>query len=244
MTKYTFMVCPHDTIHNPERWYELERYFIARLGTEVLFEMAIDFLDFQENVPKADIVYTNPSDRISILKAHGYVPVARPMNTYDEVVLVASTEVANPSINSLQGAEIATVTSLIPTHLSFDLLHRQGIKAGALHHKESWQAVISSVWNHEVEFGFVYKDTYDHLSDHGKSLINMFYVSDERKAFHTLEISPRLADRKSEIEQLLLGMDADAAGQTLLQTLDIEKWLPVTDEEMGIMEQLMSIELT
>lgn len=241
MSKLTMMVCPHDTVHEPERWYRLEQYLMARLGLEIQFELSLDAADFSESVTRSQIVYTNPSDRIKHLVGLGYVSVARPRDLYDEVVFVANSEIATPSLASLHGAAIATVTSLMPTSLALSVLEREGIQPGSLVHKDSWQSVISAVWNKEAEFGFVYKDTYDSLSEHGKGLVQMFAASDEKQAYHTLEISPALADQKAAIGQVLFAMHENAEGQAILAALNVGQWLPIAPEELARMGKLMQM---
>lgn len=243
MTKLMMMVCPHDTIHEPERWYRLEQYLMQRLGTEVQFELSLDAVDFRENLPKAAIVYSNPTDQVAVLRDKGYLPIARPADQYDEVVFVANTDVATPTLEALQGAEIATVPALMPTYVAMHLLQDKGIQPAALHHKESWQGVISSIWGGDVRFGFIYKDTYDALSEQGKGMVHAFATSDTQKAYHTLNISPALAERKDEIAQLVLGMHNDAAGKELLTTLGIPQWLPVAESDLATMAAMMDMPL-
>jgi hypothetical protein len=233
------MVCPHDTVKEPERWYRLEHYLIHHLGVDIQFDISLDAIDFETNLEHADIVYTNPSDKLRILAPKGFVSVARPANLYDETVLVANTEVEAPTLEALQGADIATVKSLMPTRIAFHLLSQKGITPGTIHDKDSWLSVISSVWNKEVEFGFVYKDTYNNLSDQGKAMIQVFATTNEQKAFHTIDIGPKLLDRQAEVEQIFLHMDADEQGREVLNELGIEKWLAVPQESITLMEQIM-----
>lgn len=238
MSTFTMMVCPHDTVKEPERWYRMEQYLIQKLGIEIQFTIALDAVDFRENLHQADIVYTNPSDRLDILVPQGFMPIAKPTNTHDEAVFVASTTISNPTLESLQGADIVTVKSLIATHIALHMLHSQGITPASIVDKDSWLSVISCVWNEEVPFGIVYKDTYDNLSDQGKGMVNVFATTNEQKVFHTIDISPKLADRKEEISQVLLGMDTDEQGQSVLNDLGIAKWLPVSPEELAFMERI------
>lgn len=235
MSRFTFMVCPHDTVHNPDRWYELVQYLVHHLSIEMQFNVSLDFEDFHEHLPEADMVYANPTDGLKLMVQQGFLPLVRPINLYDEAVLIANTEIVNPTIEALQGAQIATVTNLIPTKIALHMLARHSIQPAGLLNKDSWQAVISSVWNREVDFGIVYKDTFDSLSEHGKGLVNAFATSDERVAFHSIFIAPKLADRQAELQGLLLGMDTEADGQAVLTDLQIAKWLPVTSEEIGEM---------
>lgn len=240
MNKFTFMVCPHDTVHNPERWYRFEQYLIQKLNLEMQFDISLDMADFQENLLKSHIVYTNPSDRMNLLTNQGYVPLVKPLNIFDEAIFVASAELASPTLESLQGAKLATVQGSIVTSIALHMLKERGIAPGDIEGRDSWLAVISSIWNGQVEFGIVYKDTYAVLSDQSKGMVQVLATSDVRKAFHTIDISPVLADRQQEICAVLLGMDGDEQGRSVLGELGIEKWQPVTADELATMQQIMA----
>lgn len=233
------MVCPHDTIHEPERWYCLERYIIRHLGVTMQCELSLDFADFRENLHKADIVYVNPSDRLKLLADHGYVSIARPEALYDEVVFITNTEIEQPSIELFRGADVVTVTTLILTPLAVQVLREQGIQIGNLRHKDSWQGVVSSVWKREFEVGFLSKDVYDRLSEHGRSLVTVVGTSDIRQAYHTIDISPRLVPRQAEIEQLFWQMHNDPEGREIVEALAVGRWLPVDPAELTRMADLM-----
>jgi ABC-type phosphate/phosphonate transport system substrate-binding protein len=243
MSALTLMICPHDTIHEPERWYHLEKYLAQKLGIDVQFEMSLDFPDFHANIAKADIIYTNPTDHLNILSPKGYLPLVRPADLCDEAVFITNTETANPTLESLQGVELATVKELIQTRVALHALQLKGIAPGSLHHRDSWQGVISGIWNGEVQYGIVYKDTFDHLSEHGKSMVNAFASTNEGIAYHTIDIGPNLADRKDEIAQVFLAMDSDEEGRTVLKELDIAKWVSVQQAELDKMAELMAMDL-
>ncbi len=242
MSTFTFMVCPHDTVKEPDRWYRLEQQLIQQLGLEMQFELSLDFQDFHANLGKADIVYANPGDTLKLMQQQ-FVPLVRPQDKYDEAVFVASTELSAPTLESLSGAEIATVKSQIPTRIALHMLHERGIVPGALHDKDSWLSVISEVWNRAADYGIVYKDTYDNLSDQGKGMVQAIAESQERKAFHSIAIGPKLHDKQQEITAMLLAMDTDEKGKEVLAELSIAKWLPVTPEELAGMQQVMEMEV-
>lgn len=135
---------------------------------------------------------------------------------------------------------IATVHHLLPTNIGLYLLKNNSITPAGLIHHESWLSVIRSVWQNEVGYGIVYKDTYDELSDQGQAMTTLFYTSSEKMAFHSILISPALHDRKSKIEAVFLAMDSHPVGQDVLDEMPrIDKWLPVTTDELATMRHLI-----
>ncbi len=240
MGKITLMVCPHDTANGPEGWYRLAQYLHQQLAVEVHFELALDFQDFHQHLDMADMVYVNPTDALSLIDTKGFMPLVRPLDGYDEMVFVANTDIANPELAALEGQVIATVQHVLPTNIALYLLKHHAITPAELIHHESWLSVIRSVWQNEVSYGIVYKDTYDELSEQGKAMIHPFFTSNEKMAFHTIAISPALQERQSQVADVLLAMDRDATGQDVLAELPrINKWLPVTADELTAMRHLI-----
>lgn len=242
MTKLTMMVCPHDTVKEPDRWYRLEQYLVQKLGTEMQFELSLDFEDFHANLNNAHVAFLNPMDCLKMRK-QGYLPLVRIDGNYDEAVLVASTEVASPTVAMLQGETLASVESQIPTKIALMMLKNNGVAPAGILNKDSWLSVMSGIWNGEATFGIVYKDTYDNLSDQGKSMVQFVAESNEQHAFHCFSIAPSLADRADEITALLTEMHNDPQGQEVLQELGIPRWVQITQAELDQMEQLMTMSI-
>ncbi len=241
MNQITLMVCPHDTARGPEGWYRLAQYVTKKLEISVRFELSIDFEDFHAGLSAATMVYGNPTDSFRLIQEQGYIPLVRPAGLYDEVVFVAKTDVANPTIESLQGESIATVKKLLPTKIALRMLERHSVIPGDLLDCASWLSVIRSVFQGDVRYGIVYKDTYDELSDQGKSMVNMFATSDEKVAFHCINIAPSLATHQHEIETIFLHMDADPDGREVLGELQyISKWVAVTTADCDNMKELVA----
>ncbi len=242
MTSAMMMVCPHDTVHNPDRWFRLEQYLVQHLGIELQFELSLDFADFHENVANATLAYLNPNDCLDLRSEHGFVPLVRAAGQHDEAVFVASPDVASPTLASIAGQPLVTVTSALPTRIGLHMLHEAGIHPSALLNHDNWQAVVSAIFREEAQFGILYKDSYDHLSDQGKSMAIPFATSDAQKAFHCLSVAPSLAARAADITATLTAMHTDPAGKEVLAELEVSQWVPITDEALTAMEALLHMD--
>lgn len=239
MSKLTLMICPHDTAKNPDRWFRFVQYLNHHFALGVHLEISVDFKDFHQNLKAADLVYANPADTIHLIEEQGFSPLVRPTNLYDEVVFIADRDTANPSLESLQGASVATVKSMLPTKVALKMLKERGVSIATLLDKPSWLSVFNSVSKHEAPFGIVYKDTYDELSEKTKAMVNAFVTSNERVIFHSINISPNAIAHKSDIDRIFLDMSADATGKEVLQELSIEAWCPVTAEEINQIKHIL-----
>ncbi len=235
---FELMVCPHDTASNPDRWFRFIQYLGQKLDTHLNFEMSLDFTDFRDNMHKAEIAYANPSDTLKMLE-DGLEAVARPSNLYDEVVFLANTEIANPTLESLNGQALVSVEQLQPTKLALHILQEKGITPAGITDSESWTSVISTIWRGEAQYGLIYKDTYTELSDQGKSMVNAFYTSDEQINFHNILIGRNAAAQKEAFVQILLDMHKDAHGKEVLGELHVEQWLPTTPDDIDRIRKIM-----
>lgn len=235
---YEMMVCPHDTASNPDRWFLFMQYLAQNLDTHLKFDIALDFADFHDNLGKADIVYANPSDTLRLI-GEGMEAIVRPSNVHDEVVFVAQEGIAQPTLESLHGQQIASVEALQPTKLAMHILAGKGIKPAGITNFESWTSIPGAIWRGEVSYGFIYKDTYDGLSDQGKGMVQVFHTSDERVNFHTLLVGRQAMEKKDAITQLLTAMHTDAHGKDVLHELGIEQWLPVTPDDIAQIKKIV-----
>lgn len=240
MTNLTFLVCPHDTSSNPIRWQMISQYLSEQLSQSVQFELMLDFNDFRQNMDSADIVYANPSDTIHLIDTKGFVPIARPKNVYDEAMLVANTEIGSPTIESLQGVPVASVKKMLITNIALRMLKKQSIAPSEIADHDSWMAVISSVWRKDVDFGIVYKDTYNDLSDQGKSMVQLISTSNERVAFHSLLVGNNATPKRAEIEQIIMNMHTEDRCKDILAEHCFDQWEAVSQDEVAQMRQVMA----
>jgi phosphonate transport system substrate-binding protein len=238
MDRLQFMVCPHDTTNNPDKWFLFAQYMSLNCSFRVGFEMSFDFADFHENLSKADLVYANPNDTLKLVHEHGYKPLVHAEGVYDEVVFVASTAVATPTLTDLNGVDIYSVNRMLPTKIGLQVLHRANINPAQVVDNASWLSVVAAMRDHTANYAFLYKDTYTSLSDTNKASLQAFYTSEEQIAFHSLLLRPTHADKADECRQVLLGMTESPEGREVLDALGFTAWKTVTPGEFTQMEAL------
>lgn len=232
------MVCPHDTANNPERWYLLAQYLSARLKTHIKFDIALDFQEFHENLAEGDLIYANPQDSLKLIEERGFVPLVKPKGIYDEVVFIANNSLPNPSIKSMANNKIATAGSFI-AKMGLHILENHAITPGEIVNQESWLTVVNSVVRGEVNYAFLYDGTYHELSDYSKEMINAFFFSKEKFAYHSFNISPKLLDKRAEIESVMLQMGETPKGRSLLEALEIEGWEHIDMRDVNKFKKIM-----
>ncbi|MDM8528849.1 PhnD/SsuA/transferrin family substrate-binding protein [Anaerolineales bacterium HSG24] len=240
MSDYTLLVCPHDTAKNPERWFFLTQYLSTILDAHVSFENYLDFAEFHANLDKADIVYANPQDCVKLNSEFGFIPIFRPAGMFDEVVLIMGEDVEATGIEALQGQKVAGVMDMLPTKIGLSVLDKHGIKPAEMVDNDSWLAVVNNIIQGKIEYGFVYKDTFDGLSPMSKEMVNLLYTSNEQLAFHCLAIGPRLIEKQAILKEKLAGMADDPQDKTILENLEIEQWISIGQEDVDSIRNIIT----
>ena len=232
------LVCPHDTVHHPERWYRLVQYLTPRIAAEIHFELSLDFEDFQSHLSTVDLVYANPADSLKLITQRNFVPLARPGRCYDEAMFLSSVEHPADSIHAMHGATVATVTTMLPAKVALHALKQQAIIPGELVHRDSWQAVVGCIYRGEVPFGIVYRDSFESLSAQGKSMAHVIAATNEQAAFHSMLLAPQHAGLRQPLQAALIGMQADPVGQEILAEMGCGPWTLIGELELAEMARL------
>lgn len=233
------MVCPHDTAKNPEKWYLFAQHMSRELEMQIHFSQSLDFKNFHDNLEAADIVYANPMDTIKLVDKMGFISVARPEGIHDEVVFIANNEVEEPTLQALHGKNLATVKSMLATYVGLMVLDNEKIELAEILDRDSWLSVINTVRRRVSDFGFLYKDTYEGLTNLSRSTFNAFFTTDEKIVFHSITLNKKGAERKQDFETLLLEMHHNERGKAIMEQLKVNRWLPVQHDELEMTRQII-----
>ena len=104
---------------------------------------------------------------------------------------------------------------------------------------DSYVLVAKQLLQGNVDFGIFLAEAYDDLSNMIKKQLRVLVRSQISVIHHSLMIGPKLADRRSELQNLLVTMDDNQKGKDILNSLKFDSWVKVDDEEMEFMIDLM-----
>jgi len=121
------------------------------------------------------------------------------------------------------------------------MLEAGDLNAGNIqtHICDSYVLVAKQLLQGNVDFGIFLAEAYDDLSNMIKKQLMVLVRSQISVIHHSLMIGPRLADRRDELQNLLVAMDDNKKGKDILTSLKFESWAKVEDEEMEFMIDLM-----
>ncbi|MFZ5466336.1 MAG: phosphate/phosphite/phosphonate ABC transporter substrate-binding protein [Pseudomonadota bacterium] len=237
MQRLEMMVCPHDTARNPERWFLFAQYLSQRAGRSVHFEQSLDFAEFQAKMVEADLVYANPQHALKLLDGHGYLPLARAGNLFDEAVLVTCAECEAVAADFHQ-ASVATVPSMLVTQVALKSLARSGIAPQGLRPAANWMGVVQALYKGEARFGILYKDFYEGMSNLSRKQVRVVSETAERSVYHCFMLAPRHAGQVDALREVLLDMADDERGAAILRDLHMDRLVRVQPDDLGAIRDL------
>lgn len=255
MKHWTMMVCPHDTAKNPERWFVFAQYLSQNLshnlgqylsqdgaadgdaGFSVRFQQSLDFAEFQSGMAAADLIYANPQHALQLAEKHGFIPVARAGNLYDEAVMVTCAE-CDVQLADMQQASVSSVTSMLVTQVALKSLARQDVVPAELLPAATWMAVVQSIYRGDVRFGILYKDFFAGMSALSRKQIKVLGETKERSVYHCFMLAPQHAEHIANIRHTLLNMVQDVRGGAILAELSMQGLLAVDSGELEALREL------
>ncbi|HIO92194.1 MAG TPA: hypothetical protein EYG68_05025 [Leucothrix mucor] len=233
MKKITFMVCPHDTAKNPDRWFMFAQFLTKNINSSVKFEQSLDFVDFHKEITSGGLIYSNPQDSLKLIKNHGYIPIARPINLFDEIVFITSHKIKKPTLQDFSENTVVSVTDMMVTQVGINYLQKEKIIPSEVLSKPSWMAVIKSMTRNEYNFALVYKDFYDGLTNLSKSGVQKVGETQEEIIHHNFLIAPELQAMTEAIQSCLLTMQKNnSQGEKILNSLGMEKLVAVNKTDI------------
>lgn len=239
--RHLLSVCPHDTAKNLFGWFVLNTYLQRLLGEGIHFEPADTFIKEREAVLAGDfhIVYANPYSALLFAERKGFVPVARVAGLYDETVLVARKGESLPATGEVT---IASATDKLIVHpLGRTLL--PGVKLDEervrYHYVGTHPKAAQAVLKGEAHAGFVFNETWRGLSASTRAELQVLAETRDGTAFHCFCIGPAWADRAQQIQDVLVGMNTDPKGLSILADLSFGTIEAIGPETLGPARRLL-----
>ncbi len=233
MDNIKLMVCPHDTASNPDKWFHLAQFLSKNITAAVKFHQCLDFGEFHQQLTEGGLIYANPQDSLRLIEEHGYIPVVRSSNLFDEIVFIANESIETPQVSDFNGDDVVSVNSMMVTRVGVQYLFDNNIRPKTISSKASWMAVVKSIYRGEAKFALVYKDFYDGLTELTKRGLQTLDQTEDGTIYHSFLVAPELASMANEIQQHLLGMNSgEDRAKHILKELGMDQFIAVSREDI------------
>jgi phosphonate transport system substrate-binding protein len=238
---FRLSVCPHDTAKNLVAWFYFNTYLQRKLNCNIRFEPKDNFIEERNAVLAGGyhIVYADPFSAAIFRKLLGFIPVAKPINVFDETILVCS---AGKSILNHRPIRVASATDKLIVHvLGLSLLQAQNIQLSDCEflfvgtHLKVAQAVIEG----QADLGFIYNETWSGLAESTRRALTVISETTNKQTYHCFCVSPEWADKVEQIQKVLCDMENDTEGKRVLEELRFTGFEPMGQNDLDSVVEIM-----
>lgn len=192
---------------------------------------------------KADLVYANPFDATDMIRQQGYVPFARPVARYDEMVIAAGVQSPAARVEDLsKGLRVALTDNKDVKLIGLRLLEPADITEADIQWVpvDSYQAAARLAIKGEVDAAFFLAEAHASLSRMTRSQLKVLVESAIHDISHVVIAHPRIQDQVPAISAALFAIGGDAAGRDILDALGLPGGFePMSQEDAEFMIDLM-----
>jgi phosphonate transport system substrate-binding protein len=241
---YQFTVSPDFSPDHLSGWYIFNTWLQKQTGQAIHLEMYDSFQHQREaiNNDGVDLIYANPFDAAMLVREKGFLPLVRAIGVSDEAIVAVSADNTVDDVAQLiSGTKVAVTEDPDVRMMGMIMLEPADLKVNNIELSvyDTYILVAKHLLQGNVDVGIFLAEAYDDLSKMIKSKLKVLVRSQISVIHHSLLIGPRFAERRDEIQSLLVAMDQDDKGQGVLKSLGFDAWAKVEDEEMEFMIDLM-----
>lgn len=241
---YNLTVSPDFAPDHISGWYFFNTWLQRQLDVGVHLELYDCFeqqrKDIRDN--KVDLIYANPYDASMLVREMGFKAIARPQARPDETVIAVHVDSPISTVEELkEGITVATTDDPDVHTMGMIMLEPADLDGSNVTTKEvdTYVIVAKNLLKGEVDVGFFLKDGFDELSDLIKSQMKVLVSSQISVVHHALLVGPTMQEFIPRLEERLFSMHEDEKGSGVLQSMNLEAWEPMTEEETEFMIDLI-----
>lgn len=219
-------------------WYLLNTYLQRRLQRAIHFEQ----LPAGHEIGKeaVDILFAKPFEACAMIRKHRFVPLLRPINEADEVVIVMRAG------DGRALADMASVRAVTASQGSFVYLlgrflcDENGLDSSRFQHHFAGNEIkaLQMLLKEQADVLFMQKKTYYGLSNLTRNNTRVVDESDTQFAFHLLCAAPDIAGLGESLSTIFTDMGRDEQGKAILKDIQFEGWCTPQEGELAMLMRL------
>ena len=231
-----FLIAPDFPPEYYAGWHFLNTRLQRLIDAPVHLSMASNAEEEQQEIDKdnVDIIYANPFNASKLIRELGYLPVVKPVNCFDEMIIASS---ADSEIKSL--ADIKPGMSILCTeNYDVKLIALRLLEAVDIEEKdltwiksESFAAVARGLIQNQGNIGLFMSSAYHKLTSITRSRLNLLIESKIKDLYHLILLHPRNAEMLENLQNAFSTMHDTPAGEMLLEDLGLNDGFEVLKKE-------------
>lgn len=232
MSALGFLVAPDYLPAHFGTWYMLNAYLQKATGIDIHLHMPTSASEEERliNAGKADMIYANPFDAARLVRERGYVALARPVDNYDEVVVVVAADSPFHKIEDLpHGVRVAFPPDKNVRNIGLRLLEVADLNESNIQIEETdaFSKVTAGVLKGRVQVGFFLSTAYHQLSELSRENMRVLLESRIHDIYHVILLHPDHIHLKQTLTDAILAINTTQAGRKILSNLGMEKGFTV-----------------
>ncbi|MDD1605192.1 MAG: phosphate/phosphite/phosphonate ABC transporter substrate-binding protein [Methylococcaceae bacterium] len=241
---YMFTVSPDFSPNHLSGWYIFNTWLQRQTGEAIHLELYDNF-QAQRDVIQAnqiDLIYANPFDASMLVREKGFLPLVKAKDIADEAIIAVNADNTVEDVaHLLSGIKIAVTEDPDVHMIGMIMLEAGDLDANNIQTRfyNNHVLIAKSLIQGEADVGIFLAQAFDDLSNLTKKQLKILVRSQIGVIHHSLMIGPKLVNRRTELQALLLTMNDDEKGKNVLNSLGFDAWVKVEDEEMEFMIDLM-----
>ncbi len=217
-------------------WYLFNTFLQRKLHRAIHFEQTQDV-----NGEASHLLFAKPFDACARMLNNGFISLARPDGEADEVVILCRND-DNRVLQDFTG-KISVVTAQQSSFvylLGRFLCDENGLDSSSFDFCFSGNEIkaLQMLIRKKSDMAFILKKTYEGLSSHTRKNVRVIDESQTDFAFHHFCIAPELASEQEEISRILLEMEQDEQGKSILRDIQFNGWVKPEEGELQMLQMI------
>jgi len=241
---YTYTVSPDFSPDRLSGWYIFNTWLQKQTDIGIHLEIFNNFQSQRSaiNNNSIDLIYANPFDAAMLVREKGFQPLVKATGTCDEAIIAINAKNLIEDVDHLpEGVGIAFTDDPDVYLMGMIMLESADLdEANTMPFlSDSYILVAKKLLKEQADVGIFLAEAYENLSPLIKKQLKVLVKSQIGVIYHSLMIGPGLMDKKDLFQKTLLEMNTTEKGQGVLESLGVNKWEKVEEEEMEFMIDLM-----
>lgn len=225
-------------------WYLFNTWLQKHTQTQIHLDIPISVNDLQKRIKSenVDIVYANPYDAAMLVRNHGFVPLVRPDNQNDEVVVVTGKDNPITDFTTLQpGCKIALTDDRDVKMIGMILIEPADLNADNVNFVEVGSGVVvaKQVMSNKADIGFILSRSYEGFSRLISNSLRVLIRSEISVINHAIMVKPGVLEQVPNLAEIFINMGKNPLGKNILNSLGINHWQALEQEDVEFMIDLM-----
>lgn len=240
-----FLIAPDFPPKNFVGWHMFNTCLQRRTEKTVHLLTPADHLEQMEwlGSKTVDLIYANPFDAAMLVREKGYLPIAIPVDKFDEVVIATHSESPYQHSDELQaGCKIIATDNFDVRLIGLRLLESSGVRESDINwvSASTFPVAARSLIDQQGDAAFFLASAFHSFNNMTRGQLRILMESRLQELSHVVLLHPSQASIQSLLQNAFVDMINHPADKMALEDLGLEKgFRALTEEDVQFMIDLI-----